>query len=106
MRRCEYREVYQQANRISDANIMLLIRPNKTGYARLGLSFTRKRVRHAVSRNTLKRLSRETFRLAQFNLPAVDVVVLARERIDQVDKTMVRKCLENLWQRLPQYCDG
>lgn len=104
--RLDYQTVYRQASRLGSRNLLLLIKPNDKGYARLGLSFTRKRVRKAVSRNTLKRLSRETFRLAQSNLPAVDVVVLASEKIDQVDKTMVQKCLEKLWQQLPQHCNG
>ena len=59
-----------------------------------------------TQRNTLKRLCRETFRLTQFNLPAIDVIVLARDKMDQIDKPMVRKCLEKLWRQRPQFCEG
>ena len=104
--RPEYQAVFQQAKRHADDNILLLFKANQEGFARLGLCFTRKRVRNASSRNTLKRLSRETFRLAQLNLPAIDVIVLARNKIDRVDKTMVRTCLEKLWLELTQHCNG
>ena len=48
---------------------------NQHSFARLGLVVPKRLARHAVLRNLLKRLARESFRGVQRRLPAVDVVV-------------------------------
>lgn len=54
--------------------------PNRLGLARLGLIVGRKAASRAVIRNSLKRLVRESFRLQQAELGALDLVVQARSR--------------------------
>ena len=52
--------------------------PNDLGHPRLGLSVSR-RVGTAVKRNTIKRMLREAFRLAQYDLPrGYDLVIVVR----------------------------
>ncbi len=50
---------------------------NDRGRARLGVSVS-KRIGNAVTRNQVKRWVREAFRAAAEELPAVDLVVVAR----------------------------
>ncbi len=50
-------------------------RPNGLAHARLGLIVSRRVARLATRRNRYKRLARETFRLAQWELAGLDVVV-------------------------------
>ena len=50
-------------------------RANRMHGARLGLVVGKRGVAKANDRNRLKRVCRETFRLAHLDLPAVDIVV-------------------------------
>ena len=59
---------------------LMLVRGNTGENPRLGLVFAKKKVRLAVERNRLKRLVRTSFRLHQHELPAADVVFVARQR--------------------------
>jgi ribonuclease P protein component len=59
--------------------VLLVARSNVTGPSRLGI-VTTKRIGVAVVRNRIKRLCRESFRLAPEMLPkGIDLVVIAKE---------------------------
>jgi ribonuclease P protein component len=55
------------------AHFVLYARPNTLGHARLGVVAAKRFAPRAVTRNTVKRLTREIFRMA--TLPAIDYVV-------------------------------
>jgi len=55
--------------------VLVQIRTNTLGYARLGLTTSKRHVPLAVRRNRIKRLIREWFRTGQEQLGAVDVLV-------------------------------
>ncbi|WP_246434582.1 ribonuclease P protein component [Teredinibacter haidensis] len=82
------------------SNFLILAKANNLGYPRLGLIIAKKNIRLAVNRNRVKRLIRETFRLKQHNLPAIDAIVLARRGGDQIANQELLEILENLWKRL------
>ena len=52
---------------------MLYVRPNGLGHARLGVVVAKKLAPRALTRNMVKRITRELFR--QTALPAVDCIV-------------------------------
>ncbi|GIZ53075.1 hypothetical protein NCCP691_30890 [Noviherbaspirillum aridicola] len=52
---------------------MLYTRSNSLSHARLGVVVAKRFAPRAVTRNTIKRLTRETFRLS--SLPALDCIV-------------------------------
>jgi|WetSurMetagenome_2_1015567.scaffolds.fasta_scaffold02587_3 ribonuclease P protein component len=78
----------------------VLALPNHLGYARLGLVITKKRARHAVMRNRLKRLVRESFRLNCHIFQGVDFLVMARSDAILADNQTLRQSLERRWQHL------
>jgi ribonuclease P protein component len=51
----------------------------------------------AVRRNRIRRIIRESFRLHQHELPAVDVVVNARTRSREAGDDALSGSLKNLW---------
>ncbi len=79
---------------------MALACPNGLDHPRLGLVFSKKNVRRAVDRNRLKRLTRESIRLQQHQLPAVDIVVLARRDAVGLDSATLHRQLSGMWRRL------
>lgn len=48
---------------------------NNLGYPRLGIIVSRKNHKRAHVRNYMKRLTRELFRLNQYQLPNIDIIV-------------------------------
>lgn len=97
----DYRDVFDDVTcKVSNRHILLLARESSHQHARVGLVFSKKNVRLAVQRNRLKRLVRESFRLHQHKLEPLDIVVLSRPGISELDNQTVTKQLEKLWQRL------
>lgn len=78
----DYQRVMRGSERVHTANLMLAVKANPGGEARLGLAVSRKRVRLAHERNRIKRLAREHFRLSRAQMPGMDVVVLAKSGAD------------------------
>jgi ribonuclease P protein component len=56
----------------------------------------------AVARNRIKRLTRESFRLNQHDLPAVDVMVSARDAARHAQPKELRASLEKHWKNITQ----
>ncbi|MBK8971075.1 MAG: ribonuclease P protein component [Hahellaceae bacterium] len=59
-------------------HFLILAKENQLQIPRVGFVFAKKNVKLACSRNMLRRVCREVFRLKQNELPAIDIVVLTR----------------------------
>jgi len=66
----------------------------------------KKALKRAVWRNRVKRVVRESFRLNQHNLPAIDIVVIAKGGVKEMDNEALFKLLEKLWRTLSRRCNG
>ncbi|EIL96954.1 ribonuclease P protein component [Rhodanobacter thiooxydans] len=75
-------------------------RDNDLGHARLGLAISKRVSRRAVERNRIKRLLRESFRRVRHQLPAVDMMVMAREQAAGVAGPQLLAELDGLWKKL------
>jgi ribonuclease P protein component len=97
----DYRRVFETAAfKVHGKGLMALASPNVLGHPRLGLIFSKKNVRRAVDRNRVKRIVRDSIRLRQQRLPAVDIVVLARRGVHELDNATVQRQLQGMWRRL------
>jgi len=76
-KRREYRTVYDQGVRVPGRLIVLFALPTDRGYARLGVTATKK-VGRAVVRNRQRRLVREVFRRHRHGIGSLDLVVNVR----------------------------
>ena len=74
--------------------------PSLIGQARVGLAVSRKVSKRAVARNRIKRLVRESFRQQRLNLPAWDVLVIARTSAAEASNEALREDLAGAWLRL------
>ena len=89
--------------RASHKNFLILARPSaiaESASPRLGLVIAKKNIRLAVQRNRMKRVIRETFRAQQIELAGIDVIVLARRGMDQLDSEQLAKQLNQQWSRV------
>lgn len=97
----DYRHVFDNATyKVHGKGLLALACNNGTGHPRLGLVISKKSARRAVDRNRIKRLTRESFRLQQHRLPAVDIVILARRGITELDNATLHRQLHGMWRRL------
>lgn len=96
----DYSKVFENVQvRVSHRHFLLLATPNELGHARVGLIFAKKHLKLAVQRNRVKRRVRETFR-QQKDLPPMDIIVLGRQGLAQVENPQINGILNDLWRRL------
>ena len=91
--------VFQQPQRAGTPQLTILGRMNSLGYPRIGLTVAKKHVKRAHERNRIKRLTRESFRLRQHSLPAMDFVVIVKKGVQELDHRALTEMLEKLWRR-------
>ena len=80
-----------------------VISNDKTG-PRLGLAVALRVARTAVERNRIRRIIRESFRLHQRDLPAVDIVVSARTAAYGAPGAQLHGSLAGLWRQVNERC--
>lgn len=85
---------------MSQRDLLLLYKDNTISHARVGIVVSKRVSTHAVVRNQIKRIIRESFRSNKTLLPGYDIVVIARQSCKQLDKSSLREGLEKLWQKL------
>lgn len=97
-----FKNVFDNATRFSSKHFTILIteNPSTTDDNRLGLAIAKKRVKLAVQRNRIKRLVRESFRLNQHNLPSIDMVVMVKSGIDQLDNQEINQQILSIWRKI------
>lgn len=75
---------------------------NGMGHARLGIAIAKKIIPKATSRNRLKRIIRESFRLNQRTLPDLDIVIVITSRYFYNNQVLLCD-LDKQWSRLAVY---
>lgn len=97
----DYSSVFSDAQiRVSHPSFLILARPNNMADARIGLVVAKKHVRRAHQRNSIKRMARESFRLRQHKLPAIDAIVLARRGAGAFTPGELTVIFNGLWKRI------
>jgi len=100
----QFDALYAGGKRIDDRFFGLRVKPNGLTHPRVGLAVAVKTAGSGVARNRLRRQIRESFRLAQADLPAVDIVVAAKFPAREASATSLRASLATLWQRVATTC--
>jgi len=96
----DYARVFDNVQiRVPHRNFLILATLNSEQHPRIGLVFSKKNLKLAVQRNRIKRRIRETFRL-QPDLPPLDIIVLGRRGLADIDNAKLNELLDDLWSRL------
>ena len=95
----DYSRVFLDPVKFFQPGLLILRRANDEGFARLGMAVSKKNLPRAVDRNRVKRIIRESFRQSIGNI-TVDVVVLTRNPIVNMDNTQIFKQLDWMWHRV------
>lgn len=102
----DYKRVFAKPDiRCASPYFKVLARTNEKPAPRLGVVVSKKAIRHAVMRNKVKRLIRESFRTHQQILSGLDIVVLLRqEAMSKAKHISPRACLLKHWEELKGLC--
>ena len=101
-RPAEFQAAYAQGRRFGNELLTATVRMNDRSTVRLGLSIAARTVGNAVSRNRLRRVIRESFRLRQQQLPPVDIVIGARSAARTAAAKELREALQRLWTQISE----
>jgi len=91
--------VFENANRSRDKCFTVLSRENDGEPARLGLAISKKHCRKSTSRNTLKRIVRESFRQHQGEIQGLDIVVINQPAATSATRQQLFDSLAGHWRR-------
>jgi ribonuclease P protein component len=88
------------SRRVGTRHFSAEVAANELDGPRLGLAISKRVSKKAVRRNRIKRIARDHFRRTRADLPAVDILLIARSSADQEDNVSLRAELVRLWQRI------
>lgn len=96
----DYANIFSGAKSVHSSSLLLLYKPSLAGTPRLGLVIAKKKIKRATQRNTVKRLAREQFRRHKQFLPNIDIAILVKKPITEINKTQLNTQLSELMRRL------
>ncbi|MDQ8038978.1 MAG: ribonuclease P protein component [Rickettsiella sp.] len=97
-----FKQAFRQGSKVRQGCLTVYIRSNGLEYARLGLAITRKSIPKATSRNWIKRIIRESFRLNQSLVPGFDIIIAVKGQC-LTNKQILSCDLAKQWSRLLVY---
>lgn len=80
----EFTNVFNNTSKkIHSEHLLIFLMKKEQSNARLGLAITKKKIKNAVERNRLKRLTREFFRTNKHRIFGVDVVLIVKRKYNK-----------------------
>lgn len=98
----EFQRVFERGlhRRVQVQGLFARVRESSRSEPRLGFALSKRSLKHAVDRNRIKRLVRESFRLHRANLPKLDIVVITQSEVAQLNNAAILQQLVILWEQL------
>jgi ribonuclease P protein component len=100
----EFSAVFERAQyRIGCSEFLILAIDNNLSTSRLGLVVGKKNTRLSVSRNSIKRVFRESFRkiaLALYDNEGIDIVIITRPKVSKCSSEELSNQLTKIWPKL------
>lgn len=102
LNKVDFKNVFDKSNKVSQKYLLALFKTNQLSHARIGIIVGKRVANKAVTRNQIKRVLRESFRHHQDHLKGLDIIVIARQQCDTLDKTNLRRGIDRLWEKLQE----
>ncbi len=96
----DFKTVFKKANKLHFKEFTVYILENNQSESRLGLAISKKSAKKAVSRNRIKRIIRDSFRLRRNKLKGLDIVFVSRFAAAQLTKPELENFTSKIWKRL------
>ena len=96
----QFKKVFRSARKIPTELYAVFYCNNSLTHPRLGIVAPKKSIRKANERNSFKRAVRESFRLRQHKLNAIDIIFLAYKKAESASKEKLCQHLEQQWEEL------
>jgi ribonuclease P protein component len=96
----DFSSVFNFRKRISAQHLAIHYQPNTLSHARLGLVIGKKTAKLAVSRNYMRRVLRELFRLQHQEICQVDLVIRVQKKFGKVDFNQIKQEFNELIAKL------
>ena len=103
-RKSDFDAAYAGGRRLGNGFFGVTAFWNDKGWPRLGLAVAVRTAGGGVQRNRIRRIIRESFRLHQHELPAVDLIVSARGRAKDAPRPELHASLVALWKKVKEQC--
>ena len=91
----DYKKAFDLGDKKHLPEFLVVYIKNELSHPRLGLAISKKNIKLAHKRNTIKRLIRESFRLS--SIDNYDYVIVSRAKISLSNNKELRKVLDNIW---------
>ena len=98
--KAEFKSVFDQSRKVSQKHLLVLFKASPQAKNRLGVIVGKRVAKKAVTRNTIKRIMRESFRLNQAMFSGLDLIIIARAQCDKLEKVELRRGIDKLWEKL------
>ncbi|MDI1362601.1 ribonuclease P protein component [Methylotenera sp.] len=98
----DFSSVFNFRKRFSLKYLVMHYQPNSLQRARLGLVVGKKTAKLAVSRNYMRRVLREFFRLNQHDICHVDLIIRVQKKFDKLDFFQIKQEFDTLIHKLNQ----
>jgi ribonuclease P protein component len=98
----DFSSVFNFRKRISTQYLAIHYQPNTQQRARLGLVVGKKTAKLAVSRNYMRRVLREFFRVQQHEICHVDLIIRVQKKFSKVDFIQIKQEFNTLIAKLNQ----
>ncbi len=96
-----FREVFDAPERkLHQSHLMAFVRSNTLNQPRVGMAITKRKVPTAVSRNLIKRLIRENFRIQNSKLENKDIVFIVKSSVKGVSNKELKKEINNIFKKI------
>ena len=96
----DFSVVFKQATKLNFREFSVYIRSNNMDCTRLGLAISKKSAKKAVTRNLIKRIIRENFRVNQDKLVGWDVIFVAKFAAGQSSRQQLHAVVQSICKRL------
>ena len=103
-KRSEFVHVFQQGRKVHNRHFIVFYCPSQSSASRIGITVT-KRIGKAVTRNRIKRIVREHFRLTRKGTqPYLDINVIAKKEAVELTSEEIFHSLNGLFEKIKRAC--